>query len=234
MTFSWTLLLVAIRFALLFPFMIPVAAVFTVTVTLPSLVTFQRICVNTSNLDDDSDCRPEGGFLGIIDWVFESIPIGFAIFMSALPAALLITTIRPSYVWYALLPLSLYMFFPIVYMSMLENASAAGIYSGPVWGSLTKLPGTWMKFYVSTGLLLGLLMASTAAAIYWRLQLQFPPAISTAIGVTMGLVALSTIVITLYFRLLGRVGMVFAEKITIEDKETATNEEPDGFLNSVD
>lgn len=234
MTLSWTLLLVAIRFALALPFIMPVAAILAIIIGLPSLVTFQRICVNTSNMDDDSDCRPEGGIFGIVDWLFESIPIGFAFFISALPAAIAITTFRPSYEWYAMLPLSAFLFFPIVYMSMLENASAAGIYSAPVWGSVAKLPGTWMKFYASTGILIGALGGFVAAAVYWRQQLQFPPAISTAIGITMSLVALSTIVAALYFRLLGRVGMVFAEKITIEDKPQVPTEDSDHYLGAMD
>lgn len=234
MTFGWTLLVYAIQFALVLPFILPVVVMLGITVAMPSLVTFQRICVNTSNMDDESDCRPEGGMFGIIDWMFEVVPIGLAMFFAVLPVSIILSMLQPSPEWYLLLPISFYLLFPIVYMSILENDSVMGVYSSAVWGSVARLPGTWMKFYLSTGLLIAGLLGLIAVAAYWRQQLTSEPAITTVIAIRMVLVSCSTIVFTLYFRLLGRVGMIFAEKIMIQDPDSAPVEKAEQFVDSID
>lgn len=215
-TLGWTCFLVAARLALVLTFMIPAAAVLGIMVVLPALVTYQRIFENTSNGDDESDVRPEGGIFGIIDWLFEVIPIGFAAFLSLLPAAIPITSLQLGTEWALLAIVSVHLIFPVIFMSMAENASVAGVYSGPVWGSLTKLPSTWFKFYASSTLLLAIGCAVIGGFAYWRVQVETPSVVQSIGGLAV-IVAVWSVLATIYFRLLGRVGLVLSEKITITE-----------------
>ncbi len=223
-TLGWTCFLVAARLALVLTFMIPAAAVLGVMVVLPALVTYQRMFENTSNADDESDVRPEGGIFGIVDWLLEVIPIGFAAFISILPAAIPITSLQLGPEWAPLAAISVYLFFPVIFMSIAENASVAGVYSGPVWGSLTKLPGTWFKFYASTAMLLAIGSGVIGGFAYWRSQVGTPSVGQSIAGLAI-IVAIWSILATLYFRLLGRVGLVLSDKITIT--ESFPDSEPD-------
>lgn len=224
MVLGWTIVLVLVRLALILPFVIPAAAILGMMVLLPTLVTFQKIVENTSNADEESECRPEGGLLAFIDWAGEVIPIALAIFLSGLPAFLVVKAaqLRPEFI--ATVPVLSYLLFPLFYVSMLESASVGGMFSKPVWGSLTKLPGTWLKFYSITGLLLVIGLGAIGGVTYWRMQQSTAPPILNMVGAVAGVVAVNLVLLTIYFRLVGRVAFVLSQKIMIEDEDAAVEE----------
>ena len=234
MTLGWTVLIPCVVLALTLPFMLPVAAIVGILVALPTLVSFQKVVENTSNADDESDCRP-GGMFAIIDWAFESVPLAFALFLSVLPVALAVTSLKLQPQFLAFAGITVYLFFPLIYLSMLENASAAGVFSRPVFGSLGKTPGTWIKFYLLSGIVLGLVGGAIYGFIAWRAQFGLNgPSITEIIGGLLVLTATTSILLTVYFRLLGRVALVLSEKITIQDPESDSAEDEQSKVETSD
>jgi len=225
MTLGWTFWIPIVLLSVTLPFLLPVAAIVGVMVVLPTLVSFQKVVENTSHADDESDCRP-GGMFAVFDWAFEATPIAFALFISVFPVAVPVTTLQLNPAFLAFAAISVYLLFPLIYLSMLENASAAGVYSKPVFGSLGKVPGTWFKFYAISGIVLGLIAGAVFGFITWRNQFApNGPSLVEAVGALLALTATTSVLLTIYFRLLGRVALVLSEKITIQDPESDSSED---------
>jgi hypothetical protein len=226
-TVGWSFQLVFVRFAFMLPFMIPVAAIVGMMVLFPTLVTFQKMFENTANADEESECRPEGGLLAFIDWVGETIPMGLALFISGLPAVMIVNGLKFRPEFLAAIPISSYLLFPLIYVSMSESASIGGIFSKPVWGSLRKLPGTWCKFYLYSGILLTLGLAASGGFAF--AMNQGMPSISVLLGALVAVVATVCVLLTIYFRILGRVAYVLGQKIEIEQPISDSDREEEAL-----
>ena len=133
----------------------------------------------------------------VIDWVAESFSLLMAAFFAAAPGTLagfLGRAIGMSYeTTWLLAGLSVYVFFPVAQLSILESASLTNPLSKPILASLRNQFLLWCTFYI-----MALFIALAVAIALFSARLNHPPAMFVARGIF--LVAAGF----LYFRLLGR------------------------------
>jgi DNA-directed RNA polymerase subunit M/transcription elongation factor TFIIS len=87
---------------------------------------------------------------------------------------------------------------PIVTLSQLDNDTPWGILSGRILATLGRCPGSWLLFYIETGVMLGSCFSMTVACA----NANISPLVLTPVYVATFL---------LYARLLGRLGWKLAE-----------------------
>lgn len=109
-----------------------------------------------------------------------------------------------------LMPLGVWLVFPILHLASLEQSSPMAVVSGKVWGSLALRGGHWLLFYLQS-----MLLVAAAVGAFWGVS-------ETAFVLPAG----SLIVVgfsLLYFRLLGRFAWWLAESLPEEDDVTFTD-----------
>lgn len=220
---AWMMVLSVIKMAfdsqgmgsLAAPFLLVGSAIVLVLVLFPTLVTFQKMFENTSNGDEDTDCRPDGGLFAFIDWIGDVMPIVVAFFLSCFPGMILMKSLQLAPEYYLGVAFSAFILFPVVHLSILESASISGIYSKPVWTSFAKVPGSWCKFYFLSTLMFCLAGAAIAGLVVLATRelngLNVAGAIVCLFGVIVSL--------TIYFRLMGRLAFVMSQEILVETFE---------------
>lgn len=108
--------------------------------------------------------------------------------------------------------------FPFVLMSMMDADSPVVPWSGYVWKTIGKSPGSWFKFFMGTAFVMALSTIPIVASVHflggWGMWLAS---------------AFAMIALTIYFRLLGRLAWVLDQlPVDPEEKdEEATDEDLD-------
>lgn len=156
--------------------------------------------------------------IDMFEWIRTSLFIVNAGAVSLAPGALLAALVPSG--WYRpLLALpSLFLFFPIILMSMLEDESPMSIYSKLIHDSLRKCSASWLKFYLIAGVLSVLVALPHILGMFfedpgWNYVAAIVLVVCTAI----------------YFRAFGRLAWVINEKMLIEredDDDEALDEQP--------
>lgn len=114
----------------------------------------------------------------------------------------------------ALILFSVYVLFPFILLSMLDNQSIAAPFSADVSKSVTKCQDDWGALYFSAGLLFGLLF------LYFVFTEMTPVAI--AIGVSIA-IAISF----MYFAMIGRLALAIGDVVDLQSLETEGDDSDD-------
>lgn len=236
MVLAWTLVLSMVKFgwdlqgnaSAITPILLTASAFMFLLMALPTVVSFQKILVNTSNADDEADCRPDGGMFSFVDWIGECAPMAAALFCCVSPTFGILKVAELRIEYFLAIPIVTYLLFPLLLMSIMESASITGIFSIPVWKSIAQIPGTWFKFYFSTAILATVM----AGAGYVILGLSVRELDGRAFAIGIAALSAGLAAILIYFRLLGRVALIMTETILVdvtepdnpEDREQETYE----------
>ncbi len=140
--------------------------------------------------------------IAFFEWMTEPLYIVSAIFVSLVPGVAL-RWLPDDYrgADFIVMPVSLFVLFPLVLVAMLENGTPAGVVSWPVCRSLWRAWKGWISFYFMSGLVV-VAAAGLAIAARW-------------VGPSCEIPAVPVIVVLvwlIYFRLLGRLAWYCAEK----------------------
>jgi len=128
------------------------------------------------------------------DWIGAAIYVVISVLMSVGVACLLTWPFGGVFVHWWLVPICVWLLFPIVMLSALEAESVLLPASSIVWQSLRKCGRTWAIFFVQTFLLGLSVLMLTAVMVYFQLQ-DFGVIVFAGYGMVVEM---------LYFRLLGR------------------------------
>jgi hypothetical protein len=102
--------------------------------------------------------------------------------------------------------------FPVLLLSMMENSSPLGFFSHPILSSFREIPGAWFKFY-----LLGTVLVLLCEACLFQLTRMAGEAWTPLMTTIMVLIVFClTVLTTIYFRLLGRLGWLLTQQIMID------------------
>lgn len=233
---GWCVVLVLIKIAwdmqghaaLLAPFLVAGTGIVLALVTFPTLVSFQKMLENTSNGDELTDCRPEGGLFAIIDWIGDVIPLSVAIFLSCAPGMIVVKSLQLPDIYLVGMALSAWLIFPVVYLSMLENASVTGLYSKAVLGSFRQMTGNWFLFYISSTLAFTVI----GAAVFGLIRLAGQPASGKSAAAAIACLIAIVMSLAIQFRLIGRLGFVMTQKILIDSDDVEPTEPPSEEMQS--
>jgi len=148
-----------------------------------------------------------------LDWIGEPLHLFCALCTSAVPGAavawlLMKLGISTEAVVSITAPVSMFLMFPIVLMSTLEQNSAFGVVSLPVWRTLWTTADVWAKFYAASGVLV-----AVSAVV---------PCLASCVNVFVGAIvaaALQTAAWMIYSRLLGRLAWVCADRAAFDELE---------------
>ena len=156
-------------------------------------VTCLAIVQESSTGEDEITGWPDLNFL---EWWMEGLYVLVACVYSATPGMLVLWLLRllgvPSLVGTFFAMLSLFAFFPIVLLSLLESASLNVPLTRPILNSLQSNRRLWVIFYVQSITILVVLLVS---GLIIKLQ--------SSLLVTV-MAAIWSLALMLYFRLLGR------------------------------
>lgn len=173
--------------------------------------TVMAVVRETAEGCDDIENWPGQVFL---DWLGEPVHLFISLSMSAVPGgavAWLLTKVGGDVspiIPFMTGAISMFLVFPIVLMSTLETGSMFGVLSLPVWRTFGLAADAWLKFYLTSG---ATFVAAAAVCLA-----------ASCIGTTFGIVVsagLSPIVWIIYFRLLGRLTWVCADRASFADLE---------------
>ena len=152
------------------------------------------ILQETASGNDRIESWPESS---LIDWLAESLAVLMAVFFSITPGMPVLWTSNwtgmPLSICWLFVGISLYMFFPIVQLSVLESSSLTTPVSQPILHSLRNESLLWFTFYMIT-FAIGLLVAITLTA----LRPETPMLLLIVVGIFWVFASF------MYFRLLGR------------------------------
>ena len=191
-----------------------------VLLTVLSVVVIGSTCLtimqDTANGQDVITQWPDSGLL---DLVGESLAFALAVFYSILPGLIPFVIAGALGVlletrWF-FLGLSLYVFFPVVQMSLLESASLSTPFSQPILASIRAEFWLWCTFYL-TSFAIALIVALTMLA---GLRSQ------CSLFVLMLLAGVWVLALFLYFRLLGR--LAWACQVRPLEKGDESDEDKD-------
>lgn len=161
-------------------------------------ITCQTILQDTANGDDWVTQWPSSGYL---DWITDAFPFAFAVFFALLPGAALTWFTRllglPFDVSWLLLGVSVFLFFPLAQLSLLETGTLTNPLSLPILKSVRDEFLLWVAFYL-TSFLIVLPVAITIS----MLTLDAPTLI------VLGFALVWTLALFVYFRLLGRLAWI--------------------------
>lgn len=234
MVLAWAFALGTIKFglglqgyaAVVAPFLMAGGAVALALALFSTLVTWQKVFENTSNGDDESDVRPEGGMFAITDWIVDGMPIMGSFFVSFAPGCALVNALQIGPEYFLLAAFAAFFVFPVILMSMMENATILGVYSRPVLGSLREMSGTWFKFYTLSFLLFAPFCGTILALVFLSAQSVDGGMIALSLAAIFGALAFATA----YFRLLGRLALIMADQILVQvfehDVESSAGDDP--------
>lgn len=149
----------------------------------------------------------------IFAWIRSALFIINAAAVSVAPGAVIAAFI-PGLPLRSLVALpAMFVFFPIVLMSMLEDESPVSIYSKDIHASLTKCFPAWLKFYLIGGAL-GVLMAIPhIVALFFEDPLWLYMAVVVLVIAT-----------AIYFRAFGRLAYVLNEKMLLKREDDEEDE----------
>ena len=223
MVLAWSLVLGMVKLAwdlkgkasAITPMLLAGSAIVLLMVVFPTLVSFQKIFENTSNLDDDSEIRPDGGMFAFIDWIGECMPIMVATFFSVAPGIAIVKGLQLPTVAYAGVGVAAYLLFPLVLMSMMESASVFGIFSRPVWSSLFQIPAKWFRFYFFTAIQFVFFAAGIGGLVY----VAQTPLDGRVIAIAVVSLFASLLSLTGYFRTLGRLAWIMSQELLVDAVE---------------
>ncbi|MFO0915776.1 MAG: hypothetical protein U0795_22640 [Pirellulales bacterium] len=156
------------------------------------------IVYNSSEGHNDLVHPPENHF---VDWVADSWLIACAMAYACFPGYLLYNAHGSLELALGLAGPLAFFLFPILFLSMLEIGSRFIPFSGAIWLSLARHPGSWFLFYIQAA---GLFVA-TAALMGGAVMARNLPA-QIVCGLAGSIVLAASLLI--YFRLLGRLVLV--------------------------
>ena len=197
------------------PLLLSGSAILLLITAFPSLVSFQKIFENSSNLDDDSEIRPDGGMFAFIDWIGECMPIMVAVFFSVAPAIAVVKGLQLPPAAYAGVVVASFILFPLVLMSVMESASVFGIFSKPVWSSLFQIKAKWLRFYFFSSIHFGLFGGGVAGLVYVALS----PLDGRGAAIAATCLLISLLGLTGYFRTLGRLAWIMSQDLLVDAEE---------------
>ncbi len=180
--------------------------------------TVMAVLRETSEGCDEVENWPGQAFL---DWLGEPVHLFVALCMSAVPgaaAAWLLTKFGGASPAVMLItgPVSMFVAFPIILMSTLETNSMFGVLSWPVLRTLGTAADGWLKFYMTSAA-----MIVATVAICWA---------ASGVGKVFGVIVaagIEPVVWIIYFRLLGRLAWVCADRAAFADLERELAEASD-------
>jgi len=221
---AWSFLVIAMSFvwsldgfaSAVAPVFLAVIAIASLMVLVPTLCSFQKVMENSANGDDDSDIRPDGGIFTIAESLFDVIPLIIAASLSCVPTLGIAQLAGLPEPYKIAATYVAFMLFPFILLSMMEHSSMLGVVSKNVWGSIAKVPDAWFKFaFIATALFA--IGAGIVAALVMSdvSQLSFAPLLFLTVGVIFALLCL----VTVYFRLLGRLAFVMTKKVWTESSD---------------
>ena len=199
---------------LLAPFVVGAAIIMLLLVSVPTLVCWLTVFENTLQGEDDADVRPEGGLLAFVDWAGELGYLALALSLSCTPSVLASKLLDLPIHFLPVLAFIASLAFPVFLLSMMESATPLGAYSKPIWASLYSLWGKWLKFYFFGTLLLALAGVSIVGLL-WLGTFPFGPLHTTG---AIAVIYACVVFVTIYFRLLGRLGWLLTQEIEIEQE----------------
>jgi len=138
----------------------------------------------------------------IFDWFGHFFAFAVAAILSAFPGWLVAHLLpHDEMLVTTVISIGVVVSFPIIVLSQLDIGSIWGVLSPKVLKSVLRCPFSWMTFYVETGAVAAVCIASTLFAIEngWN-----PVMIAAPLGTAASF---------LYARLLGRLGWLLAEKL---------------------
>lgn len=184
--------------------------------------TVMAVLRETSEGCDEIDNWPSHAFL---DWIGEPVHVFCAVCMSAIPGAAvawLLTrlNVAPLEIVWITGPLSVLIMFPIALISTLETNSMFGVLSWPVVRTLWTTADGWLKFYLTAGV-----MIVAVVGVCWA---------ASGLGVLLGAIVaaiVEPVAWLIYFRLLGRLAWVCADRAAFADLEADLAEPSDDDFN---
>ncbi|MHB0957399.1 MAG: DUF4013 domain-containing protein [Pirellulaceae bacterium] len=190
-----------------------------VALTVLSVIVIGGTCLtilqDTANGQDKVTQWPTGG---PVEMVGDVLAFAFALFYSILPGLVVFGITgslgMPLTTRWIFLGISVYLFFPVVQMSILEADSLTTPLSRPIVTALRDEFLLWFTFYLTT-FAIALLLAITLASLR--------PHFSTAVLMLFG--AVWALALFLYFRLLGR--LAWACQVRPLEKAGSSAEEKD-------
>jgi predicted Zn finger-like uncharacterized protein len=141
------------------------------------------------------------------DWIGEFFYLVFASFVSPLPGWLLGRFIPDPATQITLFIGSIYFALPVIILSQLEVGSAFAVASPRVIGSIFRVPGSWLMFYVEIGIVGLVCLGAT-----------FVAALAGSVFVA-GLVPLYIAAIVMCARILGRLAWKISESVPGRDDD---------------
>ena len=151
------------------------------------------------------------------------IPLLIAVFVSCAPGMTIMRGFGLPPEYYAVMAFSAFILFPIVLLSMLESASVTGMFSKAVWTSFGKVPGSWCKFYSLATVLFVLCGMCVGVLLVLSDRNLDGPTMGKGLAALVGVL----VILTIYFRLLGRLAFVMTQEIMVEvfeSEDTSTND----------
>jgi hypothetical protein len=191
-----------------------------VMLTVLSVVVIGSTCLTImQDTANGHDAITQWSESGPLELAGESLVFAFAVFFSILPGMILFgltgalgMVLGTRWIF---LGLSLYVFFPVVQMSLLESNSLSTPFSQPILVSIREEFLLWCTFYL-TSLAIALIMALTTLA---GLRSQLSMLVLILLG------GVWVLALFLYFRLLGR--LAWACQVRPLEKSDESDEEED-------
>lgn len=163
---------------------------------------FKAIVVESS---EGSDRVENWGTRYVADWFPEMLFMMTAVFISTFPGAAIARLIGGDLlVQYLFGAAGAAVVFPIVYLSQLDFNSPWGVLSGRILASIAKCLGSWILFYIETGLII----AACLGVGIWAAKSGVYPVLPFPVYVAA---------LLLYARILGRLAWRVAEAMAVEE-----------------
>lgn len=175
-------------------------------------VSLLGILQDTANGMDAIESWPDVNFL---DWFGEAVFVFSGLFIAVFPACVAAKLLSllgapDSLFWLVCIggsSMGILFLFPFALVSMLESASPIVPVSQPIMRSLSLARGSWFVFTLLSSVVLGAGLCLGAVRVFW-------PDYSV---VNFVVALLSTILLMVYFRLLGRLTWCCEEAVLAED-----------------
>ena len=181
---------------------------------------FASACALTIVRDTANGCDEVQDWPGalFLDWMGEVFFVFNALAFSIAPSAFIAWLLSLYEQTGAILVLaSLYVFFPLILLSMLEQNSPFAIFSPPIWKTLFSSFTTWTTFFLTSAILF--LLFGIIENVAFRLGMVF--------GV-IPLGAYLAVAWMIYFRLLGRLGRVCLERAADRSRDDDEYDDEEG------
>ena len=187
-------------------------------VVLTGSVMLLAILQDTSLGRDVIESWPQGFFM---DWLFEGLYVGVALFLGVLPGVLVSqivlcaggATSVYAVAFAVCCAVTLLVLFPVLLLSLLEAGSPLIPISGPIWRSLSAARPRWVQFYA-----LSVVLAAAGLVILLGFR-------RGGLLLDFLVLFLVTALSMIYFRLLGRLAWCCREAVAELGSQEATPRE---------